>query len=99
MAEYIERGKVLDMSYCPTSLTWDNPLAEQKSVIDVDDIKSIPAADVAEVKHGYWKKEKLVMCEPYYLCSICGKLHDQEYLYCNECGAKMDGTPKERSEE
>lgn len=47
-------------------------------------------ADYAEVKHGEWKKEKLDMCEPYYLCSICGKLHDQEYLYCNECGAIMD---------
>ena len=49
MAEYINRDDILDLSYCPTSLTWDNPLAEQKSVVDVDDINSIPTADVVEV--------------------------------------------------
>lgn len=59
-------------------------------------LENAPTADVVGVKHGYWKREKLVMCEPYYLCSICGKLHDQEYLYCNECGAKMDGRIEER---
>lgn len=48
------------------------------------------AKDVVEVKHGFWKKEELLECEPVFLCSICEKLHDQEYSYCNNCGAKMD---------
>lgn len=41
------------------------------------------------VVHGRWIRKKLVMCEPCYLCSVCGKLHDQEYNFCNDCGADM----------
>ena len=45
-------------------------------------------ADFAEVKHGEWIKEHLIGCEPCYFCSLCGKLHDQDYNYCHNCGAK-----------
>jgi predicted nucleic acid-binding Zn ribbon protein len=60
-----------------------------------DCIDDAPTVDAVEVVHGRWIKKKLVMCEPYYLCSVCGKLHDQDYNFCNNCGAKMDGERKD----
>lgn len=59
-------------------------------------------AEVAEVKHGYW-------IEDYnygwwqYTCSLCGADYhntspvgeDEQYGYCFDCGAKMDGERKE----
>ncbi len=46
-------------------------------------------SNYVEVVHGHWIKEHLLGCEPYYLCSVCGKLHDQDYNFCNNCGADM----------
>ena len=56
----------------------------------VDKIKSIPAADVAEVRHGRW------LCvdtdtEQFFLCNRCKKKEYWESNYCPNCGAKMDG--------
>lgn len=57
-------------------------------------IESVPAADVAPVVHGHWKKE--VYVDPYgadwtrYHCSLCGRVEIKKEPYCN-CGAKMDG--------
>ena len=53
-------------------------------------IKSIPAADVAEVRHGRW------LCvdtdtEQFFLCNRCKKKEYWESNYCPNCGAKMDG--------
>ena len=55
----------------------------------VDKIKSIPAADVAEVRHGRW------LCvdtdtEQFFLCNRCKKKEYWESNYCPNCGAKMD---------
>ncbi len=47
-------------------------------------IDNIPTADVVEVKHGKWEG-----CE----CSLCGHFatYANDYNYCPNCGAKMDG--------
>lgn len=46
----------------------------------------LPAADVAEVKHGEWN-----MSNGDYLCSACNQYSDRCYYdYCPNCGAKMD---------
>lgn len=55
-------------------------------------VRKLPAADVAEVKHGHWKtKGVLIRCTgaKNYTCSVCGcdGFHTK---YCPECGAKMD---------
>lgn len=85
MAEYIDREMAIQ-AVC------DNPYnIAVKTAKTIREINSIPAADVVEVRHGEWKKIELLGCEPMYECSICGKLHDQDYDYCNNCGAKMDG--------
>ena len=52
-------------------------------------IKCIPAADVAEVRHGRW------LCvdtdtEQFFLCNRCKKKEYWESNYCPNCGAKMD---------
>ena len=66
-------------------------------------ILDIPAADVAPVRHGRWKKSKGnerptengFVHDDRYVCDCCGwgcccetKL---DFSYCPNCGAKMDG--------
>ena len=94
MAKYIDADKLLNhlkenLEFCP-------------AIVDVA-IKNAPAADVAEVKHGYWKvlvfKGGRGRGQAEAKCSICGR--DAVYQitedkwefenYCPHCGAKMDG--------
>lgn len=104
MAEWINRDKVLSMSYCTNKPTWDNPHLDPKGVVDVEDIESLPAADVVEVVHGRWVEEEFESYIPVevditgnlvvhkhtiYKCNICGRTEHQKELYCH-CGAKMD---------
>lgn len=57
--------------------------------------QSIPAADVAEVRHGRWEDYS---DDGYYECSVCGEAwtfidgtpKDNNANYCPRCGAKMD---------
>ncbi len=53
----------------------------------------LPAADVAEVKHGAWLKcQKLYGIGYEYVCSVCHKGVRQYngQPICSECGAIMD---------
>jgi len=103
MKEYIERDKVLDQAYY--HLLYRESIYDEYGVdaVDEDDIKTIPAADVVEVRHGRWIKDDYTG-EP--ICSVChsGKptkcvlssevqhtLGNHEIRYCYYCGAKMDG--------
>ena len=61
------------------------------------EIRKLPAADVAEVRHGRWI-DAYPDIEPnpmfmYGICSECGfEQGISKYLnYCPNCGAKMDG--------
>ena len=82
MKEYIERAAVLKV------------LEEYYSGVDerlhiVKDITSIPTADVAEVRHGYWD-DSLDGITPY--CSECRCTHRcliRRPIYCPNCGALM----------
>ena len=63
-------------------------------------IELLPAADVAEVKHGKWiqeqiKIENMSIVRYRNTCSECGGkadflLRELHYSYCPHCGAKMD---------
>lgn len=44
-------------------------------------------ADVEEVKHGEWQRQKNGF---YFVCSVCGKASATKGNYCHSCGAKMD---------
>lgn len=73
-----------------------------------DIVKMIPAADVAEVKHGFW----FISEYEYLNCSVCGESYftgadstaeakerlaeGNYYPYCPHCGAKMDAEPPQK---
>lgn len=60
-------------------------------------LKSLPAADVREVKRGKWetkqRHEHYPSGDPYEAdyCSVCGKRGSKEFLYCPNCGSDMRG--------
>lgn len=68
----------------------------------VERIKTIPAADVAEVKHGRWIYAGIRGRFPVCKCSACGNVENADWAvlgdnvnYCPNCGAVMDGGPDE----
>ena len=89
MKEYIERVTALNaliraLGYCQCAN---------------DVITRIPAADVAEVRHGRWDasdRYKFLDGSTCIRCTECGAaLHLEEYQkyhwhYCPNCGARMD---------
>ena len=97
MKEYIEKAAVLNL------LEKINPV-DYGSMFDYQahsavseclrearyEIESIPAADVAEVRHGRWIENTF--------CSCCGGFGEDDkgniiqsfYNYCPNCGARMD---------
>ena len=82
MDEYIKREAVIE------AIMSEPPDAHYPQWY-VDKIKSIPAADVAEVRHGRW------LCvdtdtEQFFLCNRCKKKEYWESNYCPNCDAKMD---------
>ena len=97
MKEYIERATALDIcqkeyedrlrmaEYCGDTVAWNIGGA----------IKSLPAADVAEVRHGRWILEREPDGTPYcFHCSVCD--NDFHHIgimtatdYCPNCGALM----------
>ena len=82
MKEYIEREAAIE------AIMSEPPDAHYPQWY-VDKIKSIPAADVAPVRHGRW------LCvdtdtEQFFLCNRCKKKEYWESNYCPNCGAKMD---------
>lgn len=106
MAEYIDR-KALGIGKCNPDVFENKGYAEGwNSAIEI--IENAPAADVVEVKHGYWKvlvfKGGRGRARAEAKCSICGRdavyqiIEDKWEFenYCPHCGAKMDGEHNER---
>ena len=83
--EYIEREKLNDMleDFCVNETFYDA-------------MQTIPAADVAPVRHGEWASEETAVTS-----TACGRSYDTDFEikrnvilsfdYCPNCGAKMDG--------
>lgn len=103
MAEYIDREELLTHQYNASHSNWPQ-LAEM--VVGVEDIEDEPAADVAPVVLGHWKKDRDTI-----KCTVCGfGMFPNRYTfmhgvcvtdkklpkYCENCGAKM-GTTEEQS--
>lgn len=94
--EYIDRKELLE-------LYQDDKLDLTKTCVPVEvviqNIKDMPAADVAEVVHGKWEFEPNLFDENTYRCSVCGEvwtlisgtLKENNMNFCMRCGAKMDG--------
>ena len=92
--EYIERRIVLkpfsrrisELSGEPIIIAINQVLSHAEEFV-----KSLPAADVAPVKHGHWINENF-----YTRCSVCGNMaiydkygQEVESDYCPRCGAKL----------
>lgn len=118
MEEYINREtalKKLQMQLLNLEIDQDkgeySELCENRGARDaldeaIYDIRTIKAADVQPVKHGYWIKqpekfqihEDVINSNYLYSCSYCNAsdLHserannDGEVKFCWRCGARMD---------
>jgi hypothetical protein len=87
--EYVEREALMkDISESVLfSVKSGQPSAEMRGANKViDRIKSFPAADMVEVRHGYWKDNR----NGTFTCSACGG-QASKMDWCGRCGAKMDG--------
>ena len=98
MTEYIEREAVIKARHnckrnckeCDFAIDGDSWCEGEVWIVD---ILRIPAADVVEERHGRWA---ITPDEWRRHCSICGQCRpilrgDYKWLYCPNCGAKMDG--------
>ena len=85
MGEYIDK-EALQRKILTMSRTIHPEVVLYCSVKSI--VANAPAADVAEVRHGEWKKRKNWRL---YVCSECSHENDEPYRYCPNCGAKMDG--------
>ena len=103
MAEYINRDAVHDLVRSLTKYAWASPVRnEQRVTVDADDVQfgvdKIPSADVAPVRHGYWRPILHKDGKTDYECSCCLGIimdvpDDDEHdlcAWCSMCGAKMD---------
>ena len=104
MAEYIERKalrEAFDNADADVVEEYEDGGSDwgfgRQNILEL--INSVPAADVATVRHGGWLEWfpgdcALIMTgeEMLYRCSTCdAKYPDVEgYKYCPNCGAKMD---------
>ena len=91
MAEYVTKEQVLD---------WFRPYGHMDEPIPfetmVSDLRDMPAADVAPVRHGRWVSVPHKLAR---VCSVCNRdepykfadIDADVYDYCPNCGAKMDG--------
>lgn len=91
MAEYIDRDAIYTAfaNACTDVLERASEIYyiagfSYEHVIEILD--NIPAADVAPVVHGRWKRYGRNLGE----CSNCGEIVNIRYNYCPNCGAKMD---------
>ena len=88
MAEYIEREAAMHIAF--KSPFFSDALMEE--------MKAIPAADVATVRHGRWTETpRLCYGAKQYECSLCysdtfWNKHSiyEKYPHCPNCGAIMD---------
>lgn len=104
MAECIEREatiKRIKEVYCVGCNSYNGVRCRACGTGDaIDIIEDAPAADVAPVVHGRWSDAgfgELPKHAPYgWACSVCGGISfNNEYIYCPNCGAKMDGERKD----
>ena len=57
----------------------------------VSKIKEMPAADVAEIKHGEWVVNFSATNLFDFYCSNCNHFHTVRSNFCSNCGADMRG--------
>ena len=105
MPEYIEREALEQRLNCSPlfSNILDGGFFIKDGVLDV--VQKQPTADVAEVRHGEWLQTQEPMGWSDVDCIECSSCHESwimdddlclddykdGWIYCPNCGAKMDG--------
>ena len=93
MSEYIDRAAVHELvKSIPHYQMFNYDRTESRRGISPDDVDfgvdKIPAADVVEVRHGYWIDHHSGGS----FCSACKRWvpYSHHPKYCETCGARMD---------
>ena len=83
MPDYIDR-EAANLALAEQGFDWDK--AKQA-------LASVPAADVAPVRHGRWEVVVGSDGKEHMVCTVCRKQQGLTgvFSYCPNCGAKMDG--------
>ena len=90
MKEYIEREAALEILKRNPIGTWRGaPVYSEEIKSAADEIRDLPAADVAEVRHGRWITVRGESSGLNWKCSLCAKRILQKSPYCPNCGALM----------
>ena len=99
MAEHLEKSKIKQYikDFCKGLISDDRQFDPvDDAILLCQMIDFAPAADVVEVKHGYWGKS-FDNGAPMHECSVCGARvvkgvyeYENPNKYCYHCGAKMD---------
>ena len=105
MAEYIERSAAVKAVLRERSPA--NSVAQNRKLSIIQrDLLTIPAADVAPVVHGQWDDSgrytfpgggTAVRCTECGCALTVSEYHLNNWNYCPECGAKMDGGDSDAS--
>ena len=101
MKEYIERAvAVQELEVLRQEYEMHDDCDELVARRCRDALSAVPAADVAEVRHGRWIPSDMGGGEPdeAYICSECGEPWtlidgnpaENNMRYCPNCGARMD---------
>ena len=84
MARYIDAEELFMDNAYEWFDDWGNYTSAGKAIVDA------PTADVVEVVHGEWIRQDETFTR--FMCSECGsKNHNIRWVFCPNCGAKMDG--------
>lgn len=93
MARYIDADKFAERIKTSPAFNKIGFEGELMQGVVLDLLNNMPAADVAEVKHGewIWTETGEEDYDQFWVCSVCGEKDYIETNYCPNCGAKMDG--------
>ena len=83
MKDYIERATTIE-AFTEAERKADCPGADFPVIKRM--LANLPAADVAEVRHGTWTDIGSLSCR----CSECGCKNNRTTPYCPWCGARMN---------
>lgn len=101
MAEYITKEKAVEIieqrqkELCPVGRYGRNYVyGSDREKYDaweeiIDEIENMDTADVAEVRHGRWVRDKWPSGTHKLICSECGEWSGKKSRYCPSCGARM----------
>ena len=93
--DYISREAAIDAVCKDCCLKKSMACHEQCN--DIDNLKSIPAADVRPVVRAHWTDHRTIEHDGEWYCSACGKEitiymgadRPDRYRFCPNCGADM----------